>query len=179
MNKNKKKVNMIKLILSIGCMVILIFIVMLIWVLSRNPEIVLYTKDNKVNVKETREEDSKQESMTIETTYVTLHYPIKWSEKLVVTKNENGKIIEFHAQFEQKEKQHIFNITFDNETSTMIGVLKLEENQEVNIGVELFELVFDETWTEDEITEISMMQEDINYLIYELEQDTRYTNIEQ
>lgn len=127
--------------------------------------------DHKVNVIE------NDGLLEIETKYCSLYYPSKWKDSITVKySNEAGYKIEFYGNIKKKETLHLFDICFNSDDGELLGYFNREEA--VNVSFNVYEVKFDETWTQDEKDQIYSMQEDVNYIIKMLEKEDDYVNPE-
>ena len=128
-------------------------------------------KDNKVNVRENKG------SLEIETKYGPLYYPSKWKDQIDIKYTENaGYKVEFYGTVVGKESVHLFDICFNSDNGELLGYFNREEA--VNVSFNVYEVKFDETWTQGEKDQIYSMQEDVNYVIEMLEKEDDYVNPE-
>lgn len=106
--------------------------------------------------------------MNIETAYATLNYPKEWEDYVKYESGGEGdNIVEFYATVGQHERVHIFDVQFGGESGYCIGVVE-KDGTETEVNVVSYDVSFDEAWTGKEINTILAMQEDINFLIQNL-----------
>ena len=104
----------------------------------------------------------------ISTDYGVLYYPKQWEEKIYTEINKDETYtVSFFADFEDKEKIHLFDVVFDGNGDS-VGEIELDNGDIVTVCIESYELNLDESWTEDEENDIYVMMEDVNYLLNKL-----------
>lgn len=113
-------------------------------------------------------EDTK--AFKIETSYCNLYYPEEWKALIhtqIVSENDS-EAVQFWAEFEGKEKIHLFDIIFGGDAYT-VGTLKMKTGEIISVNVLSHDIELDDTWTEAEKEKVYIMMEDINYILYKLE----------
>lgn len=115
--------------------------------------------------------------MEIECKYGTLYYPKSWEKQVRVYENISDIcMMEFYGTVEGKEEIQLFNVVFGGDYGNKVGELEIE-GEVLNVSIMLFDPLFDETWTEDQKNEIYSMQEDINYVLLEMQKIKGYKGI--
>ena len=111
-------------------------------------------------------EPANPTDLAMDTPYMELHYPSKWAEYLSIQVAEGtpysvryGCVVGGHAE------QHLFTVHFGGDKGFALKTIKALDGTMVEIRIELSELVFDDSWTQEENAIASAMQEDLNYLL--------------
>lgn len=112
----------------------------------------------------------EEKGFKIETPYVELNYPEYWKKQVRVEQVEDSVYtVQFYGILEGKEEQHMFDIVFGGDEGTPIGYVE-SNGEEIVVNVVSYSLNLDESWSEEETTTLYTMQEDINYIIWSLEE---------
>jgi len=110
----------------------------------------------------------------IETKYCKLYFPEVWKENIeIVDKEEMGYKVGFYGRIDNKEAQLLFEVCFNSDDGELLGYLELEENI-VNISIDINDIVFDDSWEEEEMNQIYTMQEEVNFVIDTLKMNENY-----
>ena len=197
MSKQKKRSNILKIVLAIAVAVLLLELVFLLWLQKGQEEIPEGTEYTAATTEipeetETLPETSETECQipedtvpatipaaaveTVEcvdgqiaTPYFPLHYPEGLSDLLAVVKiAEEPFTLEFYAMLEDKPEQRIFDIRLSEKTPGNMGAVKTE-NADVYVHVIFYKFAPDDSWTKDEINTVLAMQEAANEMIGQLE----------
>ena len=132
--------------------------------------------ENLIVDEELYSEDTK--AFTIKSSYCDLSYPEAWENVLhteVIQDGEN-ETIEFWAALEGKEKVHLFDVAF-GDGDYEVGTLEMADGKAVAVHIISYSFTPDETWTEEETNQIYTMLEDINYILFQLEEMENYTSM--
>ena len=98
-------------------------------------------------------------------------YGVDTSSNLTVYLKVNKKTdepytVEFYATIE-KSDFHLFDFIFNGTDGVLIGELTTDDGSAVKVNVNSYELEIDKL-SEDEISNLYLMQEDINYILQKL-----------
>lgn len=122
-------------------------------------------------------DDNGQEeiaSYEIETDFCTLYFTESWKEQIEIRySNDVGYKTEFYGLVKGKDAQHLFDICFNSDDGELLGYLE-NEDEIVNISVDVMELEFDDSWTQEEIDQVYSMQEEMNFVIDSLSKNDNY-----
>lgn len=112
----------------------------------------------------------------IETEYCKLYFPEVYKENLEIEYTEDsGYKVEFYAKVEDKAPKHIFDICFNSDDGDLLGYIDDKENEEIiNLSVDVKNLEFDDSWTQDEMDQVYAMQEEQNFVIDSLTKIENY-----
>lgn len=109
--------------------------------------------------------------MTIDVPGAELHYPARWAEYLdiKVTEKNGAQVVEFFCKAGSHSPERLFTVYVGGtEGSYVSSVTNVKgEKTEIRLGVE--ELSLDGSWSDIESDIAYAMQEDLNYLISELD----------
>lgn len=111
-----------------------------------------------------------EDSLIVETPIVNLQYPKKWENQISVEQIvEDTHTVTFLGTVEGKEAVHMFDVVFGGTEGIFLGTMN-------GIGVHLVytDINFDENWSEEEKNTIYAMQEDVNYMIGMLENESGF-----
>lgn len=110
------------------------------------------------------------EDMTIQTRYGDLFFPAQWREFLVTDQTEDTNTIEvsFFAKVND-ETYPLFTITIGGDGDTPAGMLTSSDGTQHNVYVQIEEIQESNLLDEGEQNRLYAMQEDINYLLDNLE----------
>ena len=135
---------------------------------------ILLTKDQTPN--NDKSNLGEIDALKVETKYGELYYPDTY-EDCVETKinDENGYKVEFYGLVDGKEPQHIFDVCFNSDDGDLLGYIDNTKAEEiVNLSIDLIELDFDDSWTDDEMNFIYSMQDERNFVIDNLKRIDNY-----
>lgn len=109
--------------------------------------------------------------IAVETPYITLYYPEEWQGLVSVeqTEAEGGQRLAFRTKIAQADTE-LFSLIFSgNDTAEgfLLGALTQENGEVVHVFAAMNEQI-PETWSEEEISQFSSMQERVNDLIMQL-----------
>ncbi len=122
-------------------------------------------------------EAQNTEDFAIETPYCTLYYPVQWQEQVRIEAVEgDAYTVQFYAQMEGKEEQHLFDVYFGSAEGSKIGDIKVADGTTYSVSIASYESEM-EGWTEEEKTTIWVMQEAVNHLISKLEANESFDSI--
>ncbi len=114
---------------------------------------------------ETAEKGQAQQTvdlMEIETSYCKLYYPQKWQQQTHFDVKEDTVVC--YGAIEGHDEIALFDVYFGQEQGYLIGNLG-----DVTVSVKTHNLEFDESWDSEQQFVMYEMQEDINYLIEQLQ----------
>lgn len=122
-------------------------------------------------VEETAPESSVVNTLTVQTPYCTLHYPVRWKDYLVTEQIENEETgvyrVLFYAKVGDREKCLLFTILFGGDEGDQLGVVLDEAGDYITVNVQFEELKLD-GWQGEDVQILSAMQEAVNELIEKL-----------
>lgn len=108
-----------------------------------------------------------EEGLVIETPVVNLNYPEKWENQIRIEQIDGEPyIVRFFATLERKDEKHIFDIIFGKTEGILLGTLN-----ETDVYLNYAEVVFDESWSDEDADTIYAMQEDVNGIIEMLQEE--------
>lgn len=112
-------------------------------------------------VQSTVEQMLEEDGIKIKTPFVDLYYPEKWEQQIRIEQIE-GDIhsVNFWGTVEGKSEVKLFEIAFGHVEGIFLGTLDEKE-----VYLIYSDIVFDESWNEEEQDEIFAMQEDVNYIL--------------
>lgn len=118
---------------------------------------------------------TEEEGYAIETKYGNLYYPKKWKDKLEVEIVEDEiYTVVFYGKVNGKDRQKLFEIVYNADALIMLGTIEVEGSN-VYIGCNFTDIGYGEDWTDEDISTIYAMQEDVNYLWGMLEKEEGFT----
>ena len=164
--------------LSIRCVIVLVLLVCCVcagvWYLNKDKDTDMPSGNNQVNP---YYDERLDDAIEVETNYCKLYYPSEYKNELVVKYSENyGYIVEFYGSLEGKDEVHLFDICFNSDDGDLLGYFENTGDQVVNVSVSIFDLEFDDSWTEEEKNIIYGMQEERNFVVDSLSLDENYVN---
>lgn len=109
------------------------------------------------------------EVMAIPTPVCELQYPARWKDylKLEVLEDE-VYTLEFYVNFDGLEPVHLFSIYLGGDRGIHVTDITAADGSVVKLFVDIFELEPDSNWTDSQKAIALAMQEDINFLLSEL-----------
>lgn len=108
------------------------------------------------------------ESIEIETQYGILNFPGKWKEYLTI-ETIDDKSVAFYSTLAYHDPVLLFTVSFGEGMGDISTEIHLKDGSVVNVHLFIEELKFDNTWSEEEIDVVYSMQEELNYLLEELQ----------
>lgn len=121
-------------------------------------------------------EAQNTEDFSIDTSYVTLHYPKQWEDHVRVEIEEDEEnIVQFYVALDDKEEQHMFDILFDSEEGSKIGDIEGTDGETVSVSVMSYAVEMDD-WDEEDQHMVYSMMEDVNHIIGKLELEDAFTS---
>lgn len=106
------------------------------------------------------------DDLKMDTPYMELHYPAKWMDYVSIQVTEGDVYsVSYGCVIGSHPEQHLFTVHFGGDQGVSLKTVKGENGEMVEIRIELTELELDGTWTAEERTIITTMQEDLNYLL--------------
>lgn len=118
-------------------------------------------------------EEDRFEALNFETEYVTLKYPEEWREHLYVEEKDDEFIFNFKG--EKGKDAWLATVYFGKKNKGVNLGAVVKDGKSIPVSVEFGELKGDK-WTEDDKNNYAIMQEEMNELIYLLEQSEEYVN---
>lgn len=112
----------------------------------------------------------KADCLEIETTVGTLKYPDQWEEFAVAKVEESGSatVIHFTASFDKKTF-NLFDITIGEGDGSEVGEIKGEDGKTRKVYVTMKDMEGIEKLDKTKQNRLYAMQEDVNYIIDNLE----------
>lgn len=116
------------------------------------------------------EEEKLPEYVTVNTEYGDLHYQYEWAEfmKTEQTQDKDTIIVAFSADIDGATYP-LFQLTIGGDEEGAHGKLTDSKGNQRNVYVSMNELVMPEGLSEGEQNRLYAMQEDINYILRNLE----------
>lgn len=114
------------------------------------------------------EDNTLEQTFDIETPYLTLSYPLKWKNE-ISTKCIDSDVytVEFYKLFgDEDTKLHLFDIALGGSNGDVIG--NLSYNNDI-IEVRVISYEIGDNWSEEEISVIGEMLDDVNFIIDSLQ----------
>ena len=123
--------------------------------------------DSAVNV------ETGSDCLKIKTDYVDLYYPSIWKDWLE-TEEENEAVV-FYAKINEHEKEKLFSVVFGKDGDVFVGEIETKK-ETIMVSIDIFDLVFDETWSEEEQQIVIGMRESVNKVIEEISKDENFVS---
>lgn len=115
---------------------------------------------------ETVPPETEPAEMLIETPYCELSYPAQWVDYLNLEIDESdGYNVTFSAVLEGHEPVRLFTVHLGGTQGAPVTTFTAADGSEMELRLTVFELDLDSTWTDEEKTILSSMQEDLNQII--------------
>ena len=111
---------------------------------------------------------SNSEKMALETGYGVFYYPAKWKSNLSV-EGISDKTIAFYSCVAYHNPVLLFSLTFGEGTGDISTEMTQEDGSVIAVHVDIADLEFDDTWSAEEMDTVYSMQEELNYLLEELQ----------
>lgn len=163
--------------LALTISIFLMIIVVIVFVSGRKNETNNVTDevDSKiVDAQMDNVDDTEAYFFEIETQYCKLYFPEMWKDNIEIRyKEEMGYKVGFYGVVENKEAQLLFEVCFNSDDGELLGYLEIDEDI-VNISIDINDIVFDDSWEEEEMQQIYTMQEDVNFVIDTLNKNENY-----
>ncbi len=106
------------------------------------------------------------DDLKMDTPYMELHYPAKWMDYVLIQVEEGESYsVSYSAVIGTHPQQHLFTVHFGGSLGTSLKTIKAESGEMVEIRIELTELELDGTWSAEERSIVTSMQEDLNFLL--------------
>ena len=128
----------------------------------------------KTNVPDS--EETTNIDFDIDIGFTVLKFPTRWKDSVRINQDFDGTIgtVEFYGSVKNHAEQLLFTLCFNQDGEIPIGNL-LYDGLNVIISADMNELEFDESWSQEEKDIFCAMQEDINYIIGYLENNSDFT----
>ena len=116
------------------------------------------------------------DALVVDTKYGSLYYPESYEDCVVTKINDDaGYKVEFYGDIDGKDPQHLFDVCFNSDDGDLLGYIDNTKAEEiVNLSIDLIELDFDDSWTDDEMNFIYSMQDERNFVIDNLNRIDNY-----
>lgn len=109
----------------------------------------------------------------IQTPYGILNFPDSLSDHLlVINTSKEPYILEFYAAMEGKQELRMFDIALGEGSGGNMGMAATAEG-EIPFNVTIYDLIFEENWSEGEIYTACAMQDVVNDIIDQLAAETK------
>ena len=106
------------------------------------------------------------DDLKMDTPYMELHYPAKWMDTVLIQVEEGEAYsVVYSAVIGTHPQQHLFTVHFGGTQGTSLKTIKADSGEMVEIRIELTELELDGSWSAEERSIVTSMQEDLNYLL--------------
>ena len=168
MKKRKKKGQAVLIVLLV---VIVLIIGAALGYLIRDSEKSSKNEEKQNEVVENMDiKENQPDELMIQTEYGDLYYPAQWEEYLKTeqTMNNNSLQVSFSAYLEDKNYP-MFQVTIGDSEDTEVGELTDSSGTKRAVHVKVTELEGLEELSETEQHQIYAMQEELNYVIDNLE----------
>lgn len=109
-----------------------------------------------------KEEVVGGEVFKVESLYCDLYYPTKWEDKVLIEETLN--VVHFSADFGEGKTITLFDVV-------AVELSEDEEDGEIEVHIVLYDLEFDEQWSDEQKQIIIEMQEDASCIADYLEKD--------
>lgn len=107
------------------------------------------------------------EDIAIETEFATLRFPGKWAGQLRT--DSDGNSIAFYGTVEGMPEFRLFDVCFDVEEQEALGYLETESGKPCYVSVQIYSIEKEEGWSDYQMEQLMAVQEDLNYLLSNLE----------
>lgn len=136
-----------------------------------------FDQENPLPDSESGSDNTTQQDMLVTTPYCNLHYPGEWSDRVRAETEitSNGCVVTFFGTADDQEV-NLFSVFFaeSSESSFPIGTISLD-GLVLDVSVDIPEFAPDDTRDASAADDINAMQEEINYLINKLEENSAFT----
>lgn len=126
----------------------------------------------RLNATDTNQREvNHDDDIVVETAYGNLYFPSQWEDYLQIDEvnAENTIEVKFSAKDIDNTIIPLFSIIVGGESGNVAGTLTAEDGTQHNVYVEIEEIRNDDSLTQTELNRFYAMQEDLNYLIDNLE----------
>lgn len=111
-------------------------------------------------------DDTQKEDLQFQTPYCTVYYPEMWADSVRFEEStEDGYALKLIAVLDDAREIPLAELYFGKGGGFGIWSLQQENGEYIDVGLELFEIVTDDTWTDEDCQKVFSMQEDMNYLL--------------
>lgn len=112
----------------------------------------------------------------IETKYCDLYFPEQYKDVIQIKYSEKrGYKVKFYVNIEDKELVHVFDICFNSDDGDLLGYIENKKEKEiVNLSIDVMQLEFDDSWSEEELNQVYAVQEERNFVIDSLTKIENY-----
>lgn len=111
--------------------------------------------------------DLQAEDIAIETEFATLRFPGKWAGQLRT--ESNGNSVAFYGTVEGLPEFRLFDVCFDVKEQEALGYLETGSGKPCYVSVQIYSVEKEEGWSDYQMEQLMAMQEDLNYLLSNLE----------
>lgn len=114
-------------------------------------------------------EPDEETDLRIDTPYVELRFPSKWSERLSLRTGEDGVYsVGFCCKLDNGGEQLLFTLYFGGDRGIPVTTITAYDGTQIEVRVEIVELAPAADWTDEDHGYAYAMQEDMNYLFSHL-----------
>lgn len=118
----------------------------------------------------TQMQEMEYADMTVETPYGQLKCSGKWDNQIRIELDDSELYTAtFYGKVNKKPEQHLFTITFNVGEDDAVAFVIDAEQQQVGISIIPGDIIVDDSWSEEEVNIIYAMQEEINYVLENLQ----------
>lgn len=103
---------------------------------------------------------------------IVFSYPMIWKEWLETEETENG--IKLYAKVGNHEREQLFDIVLSTEGEVPVGEMKTGNGKTIDITIDIYDPIFDESWTEEEKQIVLAMGEEMNYVVTKLSENENF-----
>lgn len=108
--------------------------------------------------------------ITVSVDYATLSYPGKWRNNLrTEVVYQEGCMIRFFGTAPGYDEMHLFDIVINGPGDIVVGMLTSNQGNAVQLCMNISEILPAEGMTDDALTMLLAMQDDVNYILENLE----------
>lgn len=109
--------------------------------------------------------DFESSSFAIDTPYVTLYYPSIWKESARIEQKEGTPYgLEFYAVIDGRGEIPIFDLIFGGESGDCLGYIS-HNGEKIRLNIVSHSVEISDDWTEEEVSTVYGMKDDVNYII--------------
>lgn len=136
------------------------------YVISNLPFIEVLSGEGEWEVVPSELPVAEYEEMIIEFPYGQLFFPGNWEGQIRVECDEESEVIvKVYGTIGEHNEVEIFRLFFDEISKPNVGVFMTEEGNSFGVNFIVNDVMFDESWSEEEKQMLFSMQEGINYLL--------------
>lgn len=103
---------------------------------------------------------------------IVFNYPQVWKEWLETEEFEDG--IKLYAKVGNHKREPLFDIVLSTEGEVPVGEMKTGNGKTTDITMDIYDPVFDESWSEEEKQIVLAMGEEMNYVVAKLSENKNF-----